>query len=256
MPPLNQRTMKKVFLSLFIIVILLGCDKTAMSDTAAAYQGGQGGSMARFAIVGNYLYTVDKEILKVFDITNPAEPLYKRDVPVGFGIETIYPFRDKLFIGSTSSVHIFSIEDPAQPQKLSEAISPEVIRRCDPVVARDSVAYATLRSNGPCGGVGSILAVYDIRNITKPVQKFSVPVSEPYGLGYSGNTLYVCDRFSGLMLYNIASPYRPVWIKNLKDGEYIDVIPYGGVLICWVSTGIILYDITDTNNPVRLTSIN
>lgn len=248
--------MKKVFFSLFVIVVLFACDKSAMSDTAASFLGGQGGSMARFAIVGNYLYTVDRENLKVFDITNPAEPVYKRDVPVGFGIETIYPFKDKLFIGSTSSVHIFTTDDPTYPKKLSEAISPEVIRRCDPVVAKDSVAYATLRTNGPCGGAVSILAVYDIRNITKPVQKFSIQVSEPYGLGYSDNTLYVCDRYNGLMIYNIASPYKPVWIKNLKDGEYMDVIPYGEVLICWTSTGMILYDITDTTNPVRLTSIN
>ena len=67
--------MKKVFFSLFVIVVLIACDKSAMSDTAASFQGGQGGSMARFAIVGNYLYTVDRENLKVFDITNPAEPL-------------------------------------------------------------------------------------------------------------------------------------------------------------------------------------
>jgi hypothetical protein len=248
--------MKKLLVSIIIIAIFSGCNKAGMSETAAVSQGGQGGSMARFAIVGNYLYTVDKEALKVFDITNPAQPVYKRDVPVGFGIETIYPFKDKLFIGSTSSVHIFTIDDPAYPKKLSEAISPEVIRRCDPVVAKDSVAYATLRANGPCGGMGSILAVYDIRNISRPVQKFSIPVSEPYGLGYSGNTLYVCDRYNGLMLFNIASPYQPVWIKNLKDGEYLDVIPFGEVLICWVSAGMILYDISDNTNPARLTSIN
>jgi hypothetical protein len=256
MPSLNYKDMKKVVVSICIIIILFGCDKAGMNDSAVVYQGGQGGSMARFAVVGNYLYTVDKETLKVFNITNPAEPVYKGDVPVGFGIETIYPFKDKLFIGSTSSVHIFIIDDPAHPRKLSEAISADVIRRCDPVVAKDMVAYATLRSNGPCGGTGSILAVYDIQNITRPVQKAAIPISEPYGLGYSGNTLYVCDRQRGLVLYDITSAYNPVFIKNLTDGEYIDVIPYDNVLICWVSAGMILYDITDAADPVRLTTIN
>ena len=69
--------------------------------------------MARFTIVGNYLYTVDKTDLKVFDIANPAAPVFRQTVPVGFEIETIFPFKDKLFIGSTSVVHIFSIADPA-----------------------------------------------------------------------------------------------------------------------------------------------
>jgi hypothetical protein len=228
----------------------------ALGETAA-YSGnnGQGGSLARFTIVGNYLYTVDKENLKVFEIFNPANPVLKSNISVGFEIETIYPFKDKLFIGSTSVVHIFSITDPANPQKLSEAISPNVIRRCDPVVAKDTVAYATLRANGPCGGTGSILAVYDIKNITTPIQRSFITVSEPYGLGYSGDVLYVCDKVEGLMVYDIAEAYTPIYIKSLKDGAYIDVIPYNNLLICWVSNGMLLYDIADKRNPVLLTQI-
>jgi hypothetical protein len=248
--------MKKIlplFISLFL---LLGCDKMSMSE-AATYgpTNGQGGSMARFTIAGNYLYTVDKTDLKVFDIANPAEPVFKQTVPVGFEIETIFPFGDKLFIGSTSVVHIFSIADPARPQKLSEAISPTVLRRCDPVVAKDKVAYATLRVNGPCGGTGSILAVYDITNITAPVQRHSVPVTEPYGLGYANNTLFVCDKVQGLLVFDITKPYEPRLLKSLKDGDYIDVIPFGNLLVCWISNGMLIYDITDNNNPQLLTRI-
>lgn len=217
---------------------------------------GAGGSLARFAIVGNYLYTVDKSDLRVYDISNAGDPVFKRTVPVGFEIETIYPFKDKLFIGSTSVVHIFSIQDPSYPTKLSVAISPNVIRRCDPVVAKDSVAYATLRTNGPCGGTQSVLAVYDIKDITNPVLKKSVPVSEPYGLGYSGNTLYVCDKNAGLMVFDITQPYDPVFVRNLQGGNYIDVIPFGNVLICWVTTGMILYDISTPSNPSFITAIN
>jgi hypothetical protein len=212
--------------------------------------------MARFTVVGNYLYAVDNTSIKVFDVSDPSTPVFKRSVPAGFEIETIYPFKDKLFIGSTSVVHIFSIEDPSSPVKLSEAISPTVLRRCDPVVAKDNVAYATLRTNARCGGTTSILAVYDITNIAKPVQKNATELSEPYGLGYSGNTLFVCDKGQGLILFDITSPYNPVYIKSIKDGDYIDVIPYGSVLICWTSTGIILYDISNPTQPERLTTIS
>lgn len=238
-----------------LIILFFSCQKS--SDSASFNSGGgKGGSMARFTIQGNYLYTVDKQDLKVFDVANPANPIFKRTVPVGFEIETIFPFKDKLFIGSTSVVHIFSIDDPAHPKKLSVAFSPEVMRRCDPVVAKDTVAYATLRTNGPCGGIASILAVYDIKDITHPVQRNSYRISEPYGLGYSDTVLYVCDKMQGLMLFDISKAYEPKFFKSINDGDYIDVIPYGNTLICWVKDGMILYDISNNKNPVRLTTIN
>ena len=215
---------------------------------------GQGGSLARFAIVGNYLYTVDEQKLTVYDLVNPSDPVLKKTLNVGFEIETIFPFKDKLFIGSTSVVHIYSITDPVNPQKLSTAISPDVLRRCDPVVAKDTVAFATLRTNGPCGGVQSILAVFDIKDITKPVQRASYPVSEPYGLGYQDNTLYVCDK-SGLMVFDITKAYTPILKTTVNDGDYIDVIPYQGILICWVKTGVVMYDISRPQSPTLLAKI-
>lgn len=226
-------------------------------DTAKAFTPGtgQGGSLARFAITGNYLYTVDKEKLRVFNISNAADPVLKATVNIGFEIETIYPFKDKLFIGSTSVVHIFSIENPEQPQKLSTAISPTVIRRCDPVVAKDNVAFATLRTNGSCGGTQSILAVYDITDITNPIQKATYPVQEPYGLGYANDALYVCDKTS-LLVFDISQPFQPKLLSSLQDGSYVDVIPAPGTLICWVRDGIILYDISNPFTPQLITKIN
>lgn len=247
----------RLLLCCFLLLMFCGCEKSASDSNV--YNGGgtgQGGSLARFTIAGNYLYTVDATNVKVFDISDAANPVFKRSIPVGFEIETIFPFKDRLFIGSTSMVHIFSLADPANPQKLSEAISPDVMRRCDPVVAKDTVAFATLRTNGPCGGTQSILAVYDIRNVDKPVQKTSVPLTEPYGLGYSDTVLYVCDNERGLILFDISDAFEPIFIKSLNDGSFIDVIPYGNTLICWLRNGMLLYDISDNKNPVLLTRIN
>lgn len=248
--------MKKTLLPFFFLSILFcDCEKesASFSKTTAL---GEGGSLARFAIDGNFLYTVDDQKLTVFDITDAANPAPGKTIDLGFGIETIFPFRDKLFIGSSSQVYIFSITDPANPQKLASAISPNVLRRCDPVVAKDTVAFATLRTNGPCGGTQSILAVFDIKDVTNPLQKATYPVGEPYGLGYSGDVLYICDRFQGLIVIDISNPYQPVFIRAINDGIYTDVIPYQNTLICWVSTGMILYDISDNRNPVLLAKIN
>src|SRR5215211_1413637 len=118
MPPLKPTAMKQV-IPFILILFCFGCTKMEADTNMISGPTGQGGSLARFTIMGDYLYTVDKENLKVFDISNAAQPVFKRTVPVGFEIETIFPFGDRLFIGSTSEVHIFSISDPSNPQKLS-----------------------------------------------------------------------------------------------------------------------------------------
>ena len=215
---------------------------------------GTGGSLARFTLLGSYLYTVDDKQLKVYDVANASDPVLKNTIDIGISIETIFPFKDKLFIGSSSVVYIYSVADPAKPQKLSEAVSPQIRWRCDPVVAKDTVAYATLRTNGPCGGTTSVLAYFDIKDINNPVQKGVFSVTEPYGLGYADTALYVCDR-TGLMVFNISKAYQPKYLKTISGSSYVDVIPYGDLLICWVKEGMIVYDITDNLNPVLLSKI-
>jgi hypothetical protein len=236
--------------------IFTGCEKTGDNSLAAVSPQGKSGSTARFTIAGQYLYTVNKTRLSTFNISNRANPVLENEQEVGFEIETIFPFGDKLFIGSTSVVHIFSLQNPAQPLKLSEAISPTVMRRCDPVVAKDSVAYATLRSNAECGGVQSILAVYDIKNILKPVERMRIPMAAPLGLGYADTVLYVCD-VSGLEIFNIKNAFQPVFIGSISavHGQFLDVIPYGNLLFCWTLNGSVLFDISNPAKPKQLSTI-
>jgi hypothetical protein len=248
--------MKKLILYTTLFFTLIGmvqCDKAGADSTTAYSSTGVGGSTARFTILNSYLYTVDKENLKIYSIANGADPVLKNVVPVGFEIETIYPFKDKLFIGSTSVIYIYSITNPEMPQKLSTAFSPQAFYRCDPVIARDTVAYATHRVNNIiCGGVvgqSSVLSVYDIRDINKPVQVSFRNISEPYGLGFSDTTLYVCDK-AGLSIFGISNAFQPNFIRTISPTEWFkDVIPYGNTLIAWVKGGVLLFDITNRNNP-------
>lgn len=240
-----------IILFIFLATAHFSCTK---EGKGLAVSTGKGGSLARFTIVGHHLYMVDRSQLKVFDIS-AAKPVLKSNTEIGFAIETIFPFRDKLFIGSETEVHIFSIDDPAHPKKLSSAISPTVMRRCDPVVAKDSVAYATLRTNGPCGGIQSILAVYDISNIEKPVEVNREFISEPYGLGYADSALYVCN-VNSLLVFNIVKPFEPKRVTEITGEKYIDVIAANNTLICWTARGVVLYDITDRLNPQLITKIS
>jgi hypothetical protein len=245
--------MKKI--SILIFIVCIGFWQCTKDAAGLATVSGSGGSLARFAIAGNYLYSVDERDLKVFDISIPGSPQLQKTVNIGFDVETIYPFKENLFIGSASRIFIYSVADPLNPRKLSEGISPQALRRCDPVVAKDTVAFATLRTNGDCGGSQSTLAVFDIKDITKPLQKASFPVTEPYGLGYQDDALYVCDK-TGLMIFDISKPYTPALKATLRDAtNYIDVIPYQGTLICWVKEGVVMYDISKRFEPRFLAKI-
>jgi hypothetical protein len=74
---------------------------------------GIGGSMSRFTIVGDYLYVVDNTNLDVFSLVNPTQPAEASTVNIGWGIETIFPYGDKLFIGSSSGMCFQSSSMPA-----------------------------------------------------------------------------------------------------------------------------------------------
>src|SRR5689334_10203350 len=80
--------LKKLLLYTLLPVVLAAfsqCEKTSTANTTTT---GSGGSTARFAIQGNYLYTVDNENLRVYNITDIANPVLKNTVSVGFQIET------------------------------------------------------------------------------------------------------------------------------------------------------------------------
>jgi len=72
--------------------------KTASSSTGSnSMSVGVGGSMARFTISGNYLYTVDQYNLKTFDIDDLSQPLLVSNQGIGWGVETVFLYENKLF---------------------------------------------------------------------------------------------------------------------------------------------------------------
>jgi len=232
-----------------IVLFSLGnCSKDSQSINAATANGA-GGSTARFTIVGDYLYVVDHTSLKAFQIGGSQGPVYKSQTEIGMNIETIFPYQDKLFIGSSNSMYIYSLTNPESPSLLSRS-EYQIQMACDPVVARDSVAYATLRVGTGCGGTRSALVVYDIKNTSSPVLKTTVNLTNPFGLGIKENALYVCDSYLGLVVFDVSDAYEPVQIEIITGHTFYDVIPYGNILIAQTDKGIALYDISLPLQPL------
>ena len=243
------------FVAIFLLSALISCTKETEANGASS--AGAGGSTARFTIAGNYLYVVDNLSLKAFDISSNTTPVYKSNTEIGINIETIFPYQDKLFIGSSSTMYVYSLSDPSRPTQLGKA--EYTIRiACDPVVARDSVAYATLRATGRCGGSQSALVVYNIKNTSSPQLMNTVFVTEPYGLGIKNNSLYLCEGLNGIQVFNITKAYDPIQVSDIRvnNTTFYDVIPYGNILIAQVNDGFILYDIgTNPMQPAFLSRI-
>jgi len=240
----------KILYHLIAIVVLSALISCGKEMTANGGSTGAGGSTARFSIAGNYLYVVDNVSLKAFDISSNTTAVFKSKTEIGINIETIFPYQDKLFIGSSSTMYVYSLSDPSRPTQLGKA-EYTIRMSCDPVVARDSVAYATLRATGPCGGSSSALVVYNIKNISSPQLMKSLFLTAPYGLGIKNNSLYVCEGLGGIRVFNITNTYEPSQVSEIRvsNTTFYDVIPYGNILIAQVNDGFILYDIG--TNPMQ-----
>jgi len=161
---------------------------------------GIGGSMAQFTITDGHLYVVDEWDLKIFDVSDCENPNFVNTVNVGWGIETIYPYEDNLFIGAADGMYIFDNQNPFAPRLLSKF---EHARACDPVVVDGDIAYVTLRDGTTCEGFDNQLDVVDVSTLTRPQLLKSYPMEHPHGLAIKDKTLYLCEGDVGLKAFDV-----------------------------------------------------
>lgn len=240
-----ETTISRLFILLCLILGINSCESS--EDVGGSKDGsGKGGSMARFTIANNYLYTVDNHKLNVFSITSADSPVFEKSITAGFNIETIFTNKNSLYLGSEWGMYIFDISDPANPKSLSYY---QHIYSCDPVVANDSLAYVTLRTESFCGRSTNELQVVDIKNPANPVFLSRLSMTKPYGLGIDGKNLFVCD--DGLKVYSLSDPVHPSLNKHFKIPAF-DVIPDENLLMVLATDG--LYQYSYQNDTISFLS--
>lgn len=210
-----------------------------MSAGGAKSVPGIAGSMARFAVVNNYLYTVNSSMLGVFDINNAANPVKTGEHGIGWNIETIYPFRDKLFVGSSTGMFVFDISQPGQPQQQG---SFDHARACDPVVADENYAFVTLRTGNNCGGTSNQLDIVNVKDVMNPFLSRTIALTNPHGLAKDGDFLFVCDGDDGLKVFDAKDPLKLQQVKQLKGMKAYDVIAWNNRLLLVADEGLYQYD--------------
>ncbi len=203
-------------------------DDIAFNNSSAEAAVGIGGSLARFQIVNDYLYTVGQYSMSIFNIQNLSNPTFTTTQNVGWGIETMFAADNYLYLGSTQGMYIYDIKSPETPEYVSEFRHWE---GCDPVVVDGDYAYLTLRGGNLCGQEESVLEVIDIKDKSNPILAERYVLENPYGLGIKDDMLYVCDGSAGLKLFKRNTPVDLDLVKTLKDVQATDVIPLDKSLI-------------------------
>jgi len=216
----------------------LATSTSAAPNSAAST--GKGGSMARFAILNQTLYTVDEQSLRLFSLQNPAVPTAGPKVQLINGIETIFPSDHYLFLGTQRGMYIFDVATPSAPVQVSFY---QHLVSCDPVVVEGNYAYVTLRSGRTCGGGANVLEVIDLTNLKQPRLVSSLPMLSPQGLGAENNRLYVCD--DGLKVFDTSRTPALTQVQKFAT-SLTDVIPNGNYLLAVGPGGLYQYAIGST----------
>jgi hypothetical protein len=210
------------------------------AGTAMAPTKGIAGSMARFSLVNDYLYTVNNAALSAFNVAASENPVRTSTQNLGWGIETVYPFNNKLFIGSATGMFIYDLTNPALPAMLSQV---NHFRACDPVIADGNFAYVTLSTGSNCGGTVNVLNVYDVTNLSSPMVSCSKNMTSPHGLAKDGNLLFICDGKDGLKVYDTpASPCGMQLVKQFTGMETYDAIAWNNNLLVVAKDGLYQFD--------------
>lgn len=234
-----------------LLLIFSGCENSS-SESIGPDGSGQAGSMARFAVSNNNLYIVDSQDLLFFDISDATNPESVGSVNIGFGIETIFPYRNNLFIGSTTGMHIYDISTPTNPVKLSVYSH---VTACDPVVVQDNYAYVTIRNGVDCRFGQNLLDVVDISNLREPREIGSYAMHNPHGLGIDGSSLFVTEGDQGLKIFDASNPFDLVFEDEINDFHGYDVIPNNGNLIVIGKDGLYQYDYSNPESMTFLSKI-
>ncbi len=226
----------------------IGSNEVSIGPSAT----GISGSMARFTINADYMYAVHNNNLKVFNIATTPGITVGNTIALDRQVETIFPYNNKLFLGTTTGMMVYDLSSPATPTFLSVFTH---INSCDPVVIEGNLAYVTLRSGTQCNGFTNQLDVVDISSITNPFLVKSYPMFNPQGLGIDNHTLFICDGDAGLKVYDATDPMEIHMhqLAHFADIKTYDVIPYNGLLMMIVADGLYQYDYSDLDS-LRLLS--
>jgi hypothetical protein len=217
---------------------------------------GINGSMSRFALYDKYMYAVINYQMQIFDLSGAKPVRVSKDYENYIGnVETIFYYKDCMFLGMPTGMSIYSLEDPLSPRRRSTITH---VLGCDPVVVDNDLAYVTVHSGNFCGQNNDELFIVDVKDVDHPKQLVSYMMKNPKGLGIDSEkkVLFLCD--DGLKIFKIGDdPQQLVsnQINHIEGMDGYDLIPFDNVVMMIADDGLYQYDYSNLKEIKRLSVI-
>ena len=224
------------------------CMFASADGAKAASAGGNSvaGSMAAMVLMQDHMYAImEPHSVGVINVEHAADPELKNTFFAGFDLETIYPFENKLFLGSSIGMFMYDLSDPENPVQLGSFAHG---RACDPVITDGEYAFVTLHSGSFCGGEANELHVVDVKDLMNPHLTSTYQLTSPTGLSKDGNLLFVCDASSGVRIYDAATPTNLRQIKTIDVKDGYDVMASNGHAMIIATNGLYQFDYSNIND--------
>jgi hypothetical protein len=211
---------------------------------------GTAGSMASMVLMNDHLYALrESHSMGIINIAAASAPRLDTTFNAGFDLQTVFPFEDKLFLGSMSGMYMYDMTNPVAPVKLGEFSHG---RACDPVVTDGNYAYVTLHAGTSCGGAANELNVIDIKDIMNPTLVKAYDLTKPTGLCKDGNLLFVCDDNSGVRLFDASTADNLKQLNQIDVKDSYDIIAGNHHAMVVAKDGLYQYDYSDVKNIRKL----
>lgn len=222
------------------------------SASGGGMTNGVNGSMSRFGLYQDYLYAVIENYMAIFDLSGDQPKKAVESIPVDWSVETIFPYKDCLFLGTPTGMSIYSVADPLKPERMSTVSH---VFGCDPVVVENDLAYVTIHSGNWCGQNNNELMIIDVSDVRSPRHIVTYNMKKPKGLGIDNGTLFLCD--DGLQIFKVGDPQQLMAnrLVHYAGMEGYDVIPFDNVLMMIADDGLYQYDYTHLDKITKLSKI-
>lgn len=245
--------MKKIQ-NTFLLFLALACSNEDSVQPTSGDNIGSGGSLARFTISGNHLYAVDEYQMVTFSLADAMSPSKVDAFDLNWGVETIFAMDTIVFVGTQTGMHMFDISTQSRPAYLANYAH---VQSCDPVVAQDTLAFVTLRSENFCRDGVNRLDVIDIRDLKNPKLIAEYAMQNPHGLAVKGDLLFVSEGNYGMKVYRIGSGGALELIKFYNEIRSKDLILQpDSLLIVVADDGLFQYSYQDVDNIALFSQID
>jgi len=213
----------------------------------------QSGSTAAMLNYQDALYILDFNRLDIFDISSTEDAVLVNSIKMTQS-ETLFVYKDNLYIGGQIGDVVYDISDPFNPVRLSSIA--HVRGGCDPIIVHDDIAYITVRTGqtGFCQSTidNNSLSIVDFSEPTAPIRLISHKMTFPYGLAKVGDYIAVCQEDFGLTLVEVditeGESGKSAAVKEIASYPQIgcfDLIFSSDILIATASDGIYQFGVSD-----------